>query len=603
MCGLAGFFAYRASAQPVSPATLLAMRDHMRARGPDGEGLWIADDARVGLAHRRLAIIDLSDAAAQPMFDESNRYALVFNGEIYNFHALRADLERKEKPFRTESDSEVLLHLYAQHGAAMLPMLRGMFALAIWDRRDQSLFLARDPFGIKPLYYANVSGCIRFASQVKALLCDAAISRDPAPAGLAGFHLNGSVPEPFTIYREVYSCPAGSSIKVDVSGMAEPVRYASIAGTLAAGRGRQPADLRTSLLDSVRHHLVADVEVGAFLSGGIDSAALVGLMRDCGQERIRTCTLRFAEFEGLPLDEVPRARDLAAYYGVEHHVRSVGRDEFRNDLNAIFQAMDQPTVDGINSWFISKTCKEMGLKVAMSGIGGDEILGGYSTFSTVPWTHRLLGPIGRLPMASRGARMLMRLLLPETARRNPKMLGLLDYSRSWAGAYMLRRAVLLPFELADVMDPTMMAEGLAELHPLRLVADTMVPDPGSDMGRISALEASNYLRNQLLRDADWAGMAHSLEIRVPLIDFTLLDALAPLLPTLSGTRGKSLLANAPSRPVPPEIVSRPKTGFAIPVADWLSEHEHHVEDRRDSRRWAVEVARRYFTTIDGVTAL
>jgi asparagine synthase (glutamine-hydrolysing) len=603
MCGLAGFFAYLASAQPVSSATLLAMRDHMRTRGPDGEGLWMADDARVGLAHRRLSIIDLSDAAAQPMFDDTNRYALVFNGEIYNFRALRAELEREGKPFRTESDSEVLLRLYAAHGSAMLPMLRGMFALAIWDRLERSLFLARDPFGIKPLYYANVRGCIRFASQVKALLCDPGISRDPAPAGLAGFHLNGYVPEPFSIYREVFACPSGTWIKVDAAGVAEPVRYASIAGTLATGRNRQPTDLRNSLLDSVRHHLVADVEVGAFLSGGIDSAALVGLMRDCGQERIRTCTLGFAEFDDTPLDEVPRARDLAAHYGVEHHVRSVGPDEFRNDLSAIFEAMDQPTVDGINSWFISKACKEMGLKVAMSGIGGDEILGGYSTFRTVPLTHRLLGPVARLPMASRGARMLMLLLLPEIARRNPKMLGLLDYSRSWAGAYMLRRAVLLPFELADVMDPTMMAEGLAELHPLRLVADTMVPDPGSDMGRVAALEASNYLRNQLLRDADWAGMAHSLEIRVPLIDYTLLGDLAPLLPTLSGKRGKSLLANAPSRPVPPEIAARSKTGFAIPVGDWLSGQAHHVEDRRDSRRWAVEVARRYFTTVDRVTGL
>jgi asparagine synthase (glutamine-hydrolysing) len=599
MCGLAGFFAYHPSAQPVSSTTLIAMRDHMRARGPDGEGLWIADDARVGLAHRRLSIIDLSDAAAQPMFGDSNRYALVFNGEIYNFRALRTELERTGKPFRTESDSEVLLRLYAEHGAAMLPMLRGMFALAIWDKRERSLFLARDPFGIKPLYYADVGGCIRFASQVKALLCDKAISRDPGAAGLTGFHLNGSVPEPFTIYRDVFACPAGAWIKTDASGTAEPVRYASIAGTLAAARDRQPTDLRASLLDSVRHHLVADVEVGAFLSGGIDSAALVGLMRDCGQERIRTCTLGFAEFDGLPFDEVPRARHLAAHYGVEHHVRSVGPDEFRNDLDAIFDAMDQPTVDGINSWFISKTCKEIGLKVAMSGIGGDEILGGYSTFRSVPWTHRLIGPIGRLPMASRGARMLMRLLLPETVRRNPKMLGLLDYSRSWAGAYMLRRAVLLPFELADVMDPTMMAEGLAELHPLRLVADTLTPDPGSDMGRVCALEASNYLRNQLLRDADWAGMAHSLEIRVPLIDYTLLGELAPLLPTLSGARGKSLLANAPSRPVPPEIASRSKTGFAIPVGDWLSGHKRHVEDRRDSRRWAIEVAHRYFAQVAG----
>lgn len=587
-------FAHRDSALAVDPERLIAVRDAMAARGPDGVGLWIDADARVGLAHRRLSIIDLSDGGAQPMRDASGRYALVFNGEIYNYQTLRAEMEVQGHRFASGSDTEVLLALFAAYGPAMLTRLRGMFAFAIWDAVERRMTLARDPYGIKPLYYADTNGRIAFASQVKALIADPSISREPSPAGLTGFHLMGSVPEPFTIYRAIRAVPAGSWITVDAKGVGEPVRYASVAQAIAEGRDGGTVDVAEALRDSVRHHMVADVEVGAFLSAGVDSGALVGLMRDCGAQRIRACTLAFPEFAGTAADEVPGAASVAALYGVEHHVRQISAEEFRGDLPAIFAAMDQPTIDGINSWFVSKATRELGLKVALSGLGGDELLAGYSTFRTIPQTRRVFGPVAHVPGAGSASRGLLKLLAPSLLARNPKLAGLLDLPRSWAGTYLLRRAVLLPFELDGAMDAGLAAQGLAELDPEGLIAATMTPDPGSANGRVAALESGNYMRNQLLRDSDWAGMAHSLEIRVPLVDFTLLQTLAPILPGLTPGAGKAMLGNAPSTPLPDTILNKPKTGFGIPVTGWLKGATRDIRTRRSGREWSGEALARYF---------
>lgn len=576
------------------------MRDRMVARGPDGEGLWIAPDGRAGFGHRRLSIIDLSETGTQPMVTPDGRYTIAYNGEIYNYRALRAELAAQGLTFVGESDTEVLLHLYARQGPDMLPRLRGMFAIAIWDATEQSMFLARDPLGIKPLYYADVRGTVRFASQVKALLVDPSVPRTPSAAGLTGFHLMGSVPEPFTAWQAIKALPAGNWTSFTAAGSDGPHQYTRVAATLADARHRSASDaeVRAALRDSVRHHLVADVEVGAFLSGGVDSAALVGLMRDCGQERIRACTLGFREFADAPLDEIPGAIEVARLYDVDHHIHTVTAADFAEDLDAIFDAMDQPSIDGINTWFVSKACKAMGLKVALSGLGGDELLAGYSTFHSVPQTHYRAGPFSRIPGASAAARMLLRTLAPRLARRNPKVLGVLEYAGSWPGAYLLRRAVLLPFELDEVIDPAMAREGLDELGLLGLIADSITPDPGSDNGRVCALEIANYMRNQLLRDSDWAGMAHSVEIRVPLVDIALLEAVAPRIASLRPGEGKILLATSPTIPVPQHAVDRPKTGFGVPVGDWLRGDLSHKEDRRTSRRWAKVVGASYARTTD-----
>ncbi len=576
MCGINGIFAYHPASGAPKNAELVATRDAMRARGPDGTGEWWSDDRRYGAGHRRLSIIDLSDRALQPMVSTDGRYVVVFNGEIYNFPTLRAELEAQGVRFRTTSDTEAILHLYARDGTEMVRRLRGMFAFGIWDNLKRGLFLARDPYGIKPMYTANDGWSFRFASQVKALLAGGQVSRDPEPAGIVGFHLFGSVPEPFTLYREIRALPAGHTQWVDAEGPREPRPFSNLAAILAEGaRHAAPAGelrehVREAALDSVRAHMLADVEVGAFLSAGVDSGSLLGLMRDAGQRDIRTITLAFEQFRGTEEDEAPLAARVAERYGAQHIVRHVGEQEFIDDLPAILAAMDQPSIDGVNTWFVSKAAKEAGLKVAISGLGGDELLAGYPSFAEMPRWRRRFGPFAAVPGLGRLARMLIRALAPGIARRRPKSLGLLEFADSWPGAYLLRRGLFLPYELAQIAGPDVTREGLRRLQPLRRLASTLSPDPGSDVGRVCALESANYMRNQLLRDADWAGMAHSLEIRVPLVDATLLKALAPSIGGLTQAAGKAALANAPSLPLPDEIVKRAKTGFGVPTRSWMA---------------------------------
>ena len=592
MCGVNGIFAFSAGAAPPERAELVATREHMRARGPDGAGEWWSADRRVGLGHRRLAIIDLDERAAQPMLSDDGALALTYNGEIYNHHALREELERQGVRFRTTSDTEVILRLYERDGAAMVSRLRGMFAFGLYDGRKGGVLLARDPYGIKPLYYSVANGTLRFASQVKALLAGGAVSREPDPAGVAGFHIFGYVPEPFTAYRDISAAPSGTTIWVDAAGAGSARPYASISGALAAARKAPATDLvgavRSAALDSVRHHLVADVEVGAFLSGGVDSGALLGLMRDAGQTRIRTLTLAFDAFEGAPMDESALAETCAARYGASHTTRRVTQAEFADDLPHILAAMDQPSIDGVNTWFVAKAAHELGLKVALSGLGGDELLAGYPSFRDLPRWRRQFGLFARIPAAGGLAAAMIRAFAPGMARDNPKSLGMVRYGGEWAGSYMLRRAVRLPEELSAVMGPDAAREGLKRLAPLQRLRDVLVPDPGSDVGRVAALESACYMRNQLLRDADWAGMAHSLEIRTPLVDYVLLQELAPYMPQMTAGAGKHALAQAPSTPLPAEIADHPKRGFAVPISAW-TRGEAAEPHRLDSRRWASRV--------------
>lgn len=595
MCGINGLFAFHPAANPASQDELLATRDAMAKRGPDGAGSWWTEDRRVGFGHRRLAIIDLSEAGAQPMLSEDGMLAITYNGEIYNHAELRADLERQGRVFRSHCDTEVLLHLYAVKGEAMLDDLRGMFAFAIWDERREGMFLARDPYGIKPLYTANDGWNFRFASQVKALLAGGGVSRDPEPAGIVGFHLLGCVPEPFTLYRDIRALPAGHCQWVDHAGARLPRRYASLAKALAGQTGQVGPEearkqLAAGLRDSVRAHMVADVEVGLFLSAGVDSGALLGLMADVSVDRVTALTLTFDEFAGTPDDEAPLAGRIAEAYGARHLRCHIDQQEFVGLLPQILDDMDQPSIDGINTWLVSRAARQAGLKVALSGLGGDELLGGYPSFGDIPRWVGTMGLASRIPGLGVLVRQLM--VLTQAARGTPKLAGMLEYGGTYPGAYLLRRGLYLPFELDDVLDPAVVRDGLHRLRLLDRLAEEMSPDPGLPTLRVSALESAIYMRNQLLRDADWAGMAHGVEIRTPLVDWRLLRDVAGCLPALAGT-GKPALAAAPSHPLLREVVDRPKTGFLIPTKRWLAQESGMAGVARTqgavSRHWAVEV--------------
>jgi asparagine synthase (glutamine-hydrolysing) len=324
------------------------------------------------------------------------------------------------------------------------------------------------------------------------------------------------------------------------------------------------------LRDSVRAHMLADVEVGIFLSAGVDSGSLLGVMRDVGQQQVRAITLAFKEFQGTSEDEVPLAAQIAERYQAKQIVRHVSEQEFQRDLPSILEAMDQPSIDGVNTWYVAKAAKEAGLKVALSGLGGDELLGGYPSFVTLPRWRRQFGPLASIPGLGQLARLIIRTVAPEFVGTHPKALGLLDYANQWPGTYLLQRGLFLPHELDALIDRDVVREGMCRLKPLDRLAASIVPDPGSDMARVCVLESSNYMRYQLLRDADWAGMAHGVEIRVPLVDVALLKEVAPTFASLAPGAGKAALAQAPSRPLPDGLMARAKTGFAVPTGAWIA---------------------------------
>jgi asparagine synthase (glutamine-hydrolysing) len=579
----------------------------MIARGPDGKGEWLNKDGRVGLGHRRLSIIDLTDAGSQPMVDASGNLIVAFNGEIYNYPELRRELEAKGQHFRSDSDTEVLLHLYALKGANMVRHLRGMFAFAIWDRLRRCFFIARDPYGIKPIYYSDDGQTFRFASQVKALLAGRALETDVDPAGLVGFFLFGSVPEPFTTYRAMKTLPAGCFLIVDEDEGVKLHRYYSIAEAYVEAEGfetkRLPdierhAMLREALLDSVTHHLLADVPVGAFLSAGVDSGALVGLMRDAGQQNIQTVTLSFEEFTGSANDEAPLAAEIARMYGAIHTTRVVGRAEFLNDLPRIFDAMDQPSIDGINTWFVSKAAYELGLKVAISGVGGDELFGGYPSFGDIPRSVSLLAIPSAIPYLGDIFRKGIIAANPVRFGLSPKFAGLVEYGGDYAGAWLLRRGVYMPWELEKVLAPEVVEDGLKRLVPKSMIKDALVPEPTDSFARVATLESTLYMRNQLLRDSDWASMAHSLEVRTPLVDVELLRKVIALRATNKSAYSKDDLGHAPAKPLPASVIKRPKTGFGMPIAAWLTSETASTKEPLHSaygyaRIWAQEVAAKW----------
>jgi asparagine synthase (glutamine-hydrolysing) len=591
MCGFATEFSYSRSAPPVSASRLQKASAAMTVRGPDGAGEWISADGCVGLVHRRLAILDLSESGAQPMATPDGSIRIVFNGEIYNFRELRAQLERKGYRFRSQSDTEVLLHLYQEYGRGMVRQLRGMFAFALWDARARGVLLARDPFGIKPLYYVDDGACLRAASQVKALLAAGDIDTSPNAAGHVGFFVWGHVPEPWTLYKGIRALPAGTTLWIEQYGqMAQPETYFDLTTELQDIEEHpetlRPSEvqerLRVALADSVAHHMIADVPVGVFLSSGLDSTSIAALAAEHTQEAMRTVTLGFAEYRSSPNDEVPLAEEFAREFGFEHSTRWVQRAEFEADWDAVMAAMDHPSIDGVNAYFVSKATHELGLKVALSGLGGDELFGGYSSFQDIPRLVRYIKPFSFL---GKGFRWVSGALLRQFT--SPKYASLFEYGGSYGGAYLLRRGLCLPWELPQVLDGDLVREGWRELSSLNLLHAT-TSDIKSSRLRVSALETAWYMRNQLLRDTDWASMAHSLEVRVPLVDIVLWREVMKLV-AAGHLVSKSDMARCSRRRLPAAILGRTKTGFSVPIREWFGGHGDEV---RGPRGWAQMVYRK-----------
>ena len=569
MCGIAGIVSSQLDA-PTRNTAVRRMVARLRHRGPDDHGIFSEATATLGMT--RLAIID-PEHGQQPMTSPDGRFTLVFNGAIYNYRELQPALAALGWDFRTQCDTEVLLAAFSLQGAACLHRLRGMFAFAVWDARERTLFAARDPIGIKPLYYAQLPDAgVIFASELNGLLASQQVTREIDPVSAAEYLAWFSVPAPRTIYRGIANLPPGHALQVDAGGRCTTAAWWHLPdsrnpGVAAASYHDFVHGLRHQLEDTIRAHRVADVPVGAFLSGGMDSTAIVGLMTRSGAARLKTFSLIFGE---SGFSEQAGARLAAQAFGTEHHEEMITGAQVAADLPRILASFDQPTGDGINTWYISQTARRGGVKVALSGLGGDELFGGYPSFRDLPRLNRLLPLWRRLPAALR-----TRILAALHARRGTRARKFGDFLTSARDLHelaALQRRVLpetvrLPLHVPEVRAQ---AERLGPLHPM-LDDFTAELAGASDFQIISAWELRTYMADVLLRDSDVFSMAHSLEVRVPFVDRVLLDWLWPQPDHFKydPRQTKRALADATADLVPAAIRHRPKQGFALPFAHWM----------------------------------
>ena len=554
MCGIAGILTN--GGERPDAAALEAMQSALRHRGPDDAGTWRSPGGEALFAHNRLSIIDLTSGGHQPMSTDDGRLTISYNGEIYNHAELRERLAAGGASFRTRSDTEVILRAYEAHGTGCLAMLRGMFAFALWDARDRSCLLVRDPFGIKPLYYHAVEDRLLFASEVRALVRSGLVASTLDPEGVLGYLRFGSVREPATLLAAVRAVEPGHWLRWR-DGTRESGRYWQLDFSGEPVEAQEAARVaRTALIDSVRHHFVSDVPVGVFLSGGIDSTAIVALARESGHEDLRTFSI---SFPGLPENEGPVARRTATHFGTHHDDWPIDAGEARALMDGFTAAMDQPSIDGLNTFAVSRLAHRQGLKVVLSGLGGDEIFGGYKSFRQVPRMTRWHRRFVRAGPARRGIEHALARSGKPQWRRLGEMLG---EPPSLAASYSALRGIFTRAE----------AERLAVVYagaPARTdSAEPVTPTDSDERDAVSRLELTQYLRNQLLRDSDVNSMASGLELRVPLLDATLVSTLARIPASLRLRPGKQLLLDAV--PEVPEWVARaPKRGFLFPFERWL----------------------------------
>ncbi|HEY5814869.1 MAG TPA: asparagine synthase (glutamine-hydrolyzing) [Solirubrobacterales bacterium] len=560
MCGICGIAAPGRGAVADVEA-VRRMNDRLGHRGPDSDGVFA--DGAVALAMRRLSIIDL-EGGDQPIANEDGSVTVVQNGEIYNYRELRAELERRGHRFATHSDTEVLVHLYEEHGEGFVERLRGMFAIALWDGRECRLLLARDRFGIKPLYYRHVDGELSFASELKAMLAQPGFSREIDPRAVAAYLAFNSIPAPLTAFAEARKLPAGTLAIWREGGLTQR-RYARPAPVEAGAARRGPvgdlaAELRETLRDSVRAHLIADVPVGVLLSGGVDSAGLVALAAGEQSEPVKTFSVGFEE---ASFDELDRARLVADRYSTEHH-EIVLRPDAVELLPKLVEAFDEPFGDSsaLPTWLVSELAAGE-VKVALSGEGGDELFGGYYTY-----VADLLAPrIGRL--AALAAPLIER--LPSSDEKVS-----LDYKAK----RFARGAHLPPLERHHAWKEIFSRELQAALlggrdpgwDPVDLYRERYAETAGAEpLARLQDVDLGIYLVDDLLVKTDRSSMAHSLELRVPFLDnevaATALGLATPL--KVRGLAKKRLLRRALAPLLPKEVLRGPKQGFSIPVAAWL----------------------------------
>ncbi len=559
MCGIAGIAGLDDRSAAAEKIGLMSER--IAHRGPDAEGRFVDDG--IALGHRRLSIIDLSENANQPLFDPSGRYAVILNGEIYNYKDIKNSLS--DYPFSTESDTEVVLASYIKHGPNCLSLLNGMFALAIWDAKERSLFVARDRLGVKPVYYAQTSdGVFAFASEIRALLSSGLVPRKIDPHGLYDYALYQSVYAPRTIVEGISQLPAGcyatfsnGKLKIEPYWRIEKAAAERVSESASEVKKR----IRELLLASVEMRMISDVRLGAFLSGGIDSSTIVGLMAEVSSQPVDTFSVTFAAEKEY--DEAEYSDLIAKRFRTRHTRVGLTVDDLLEELPEALSRMDSPSGDGINTYVVSKATRAAGIKVALSGIGGDELFAGYPTFQM--WSRLQTGPLRHAPALFRG---IAGDLIGRSARTKHQRLAdvLRAPTLSLAEVYPLFRQVISRQAALRLCGRNGHRSGIERALDERSAETNSFPT----LSQISIGELLGYTQNVLLKDTDQFSMASALEVREPFFDYRLVEYVLQVPDSLKMPKfPKSLLVESVAPLLPDEIVHRKKMGFVFPMEKWM----------------------------------
>ena len=571
MCGICGVLSL--AGEPAPPEVLAQMTHRLRHRGPDDHGVYL--DGPLGLGFRRLSILDLSAAGHQPMGTEDGRLWIVFNGEIYNFPALRRQLESQGHRFRSNTDTEVLLQLFQQYGADCLPMLNGMFAFAVWDRERQELFVARDRFGIKPLCYYFDGDRFAFSSEIKSLLCHPDIPRQLDFAAL-DFYLSWNyIPAPWSIFRDIRKLKPGHCLRVNDAGLREERWYSLLdnlsQGPLDLSAGEAGEELRALISDSVRMRLISDVPLGAFLSGGLDSSIVVAMMADHAGAGVKTFTIGYQD--AAVFDESGDARLVARVNHTQHHEHLLTPGAIIETIPRVLDHLDEPFGDSsaVSTYLVSQNARQ-DVTVALSGDGGDEVFGGYSKYLGEYFQryYRLAPRVIRQYLIEPA---LQRLGDSRDSALRELLRQIKKFVHGSQGEEQSRRHYLWMNIYSDEMKAALWERGPGEEHPYGFIADLYEPARGvlDPINQMLYTDVHCCLPYDMLMKVDGMSMAHSLEVRLPLLDYRVVELAFRIRGSekLKGWERKRVLRETFKTRLPPEILHKRKQGFDLPMGEWI----------------------------------
>ncbi len=598
MCGISGIFNYSNkyfNGQPV----IKKINDIQSDRGPDDNGIFESNNKKIIFGHTRLSIIDLSKDAKQPFISKDEDYILTFNGEIYNYKELKNELIKMNVSFKSNSDTEVLVESYKMWGTKCLDKLRGMFAFALWDKKKNILFLARDPFGIKPLYYSNIGGIFYFASQIKSLLSIKEISKTKNNESVFNYYLWGNILEPSTIYKDIMSLEKGSYKIININGSIQNFNYANIKETILKSENftfknklESQEYLKEIIDDTVKVHQISDVPVQILLSAGIDSNAILASTNNTFKENLTSLTVDFGYDNN---DETYLASLSSRNNNIKHNIEKISVNESEDLLKKFFKKMDSPTNDGFNSFSASYAAKKSKKKVLLTGVGGDELFSGYPSFNRIPKITKIMNMLpSNINLKNFYLSKFEKFL--KNNRLNTKIAGLFKYGKSVDKAFLLQRSLFLPEEIQEILLSNQNQLNINQLNIFNSIEDDV---KGFENMRISIiyLEIKYYLCAKLLKDIDWTSMSNSIEMRTPLVDWIFFKKIIPLIKS-NIKIGKKDLFNCYSEKLPMEIYKRKKTGFSIPHKKLLNQYtnsNYRFKYSKPIKDWSIFCFKNYLS--------